>query len=114
FGAEVRGGGAVVSRGPADGVKEMADARHCVRRTCRPQLDRKRNTVKVVYDFECEDRHSGQTLRFNEEHVMRYLFPDELNLIAERCGLRLLRSEEFFTAQSPSQSTWSVLYLLQK
>jgi len=107
-------GPAVVSQGPSDRVKEIADDRHRVRRTCRPQLDSTRKTVKVVYDFECEERHSGQTIRFNEEHVMRYLFPDELNLIARRCGLRQLSSEEFFTAQPPSTSTWSVLYLFQK
>jgi SAM-dependent methyltransferase len=107
-------GPAVVSQGSSDRVKELADDRHRVQRTCRPQLDSNRNTVTVVYDFECEDRLSGQTIRFDEEHVMRYLFPDELNLIAERCGLRQLRSEEFFTAQPPSPSTWSVLYLFQR
>src|SRR5262249_23150674 len=107
-------GPAVVSQGPSDRVKEIADDRHRVRRTCRPQLDSTRKNVKVGYDFGCEERHSGQTIRFNEEHVMRYLFPDELNLIARRCGLRQVSSEEFFTAQPPSTSTWSVLYLFQK
>ena|SRR6516165_11147284 len=82
--------------------------------SCSTSGTGRRNTVRVVYEFECEDRHSGETIRFDEEHVMRYLFPDELNLIAERCGLRRLRSEEFFTACTPSPSTWSVLYLFAR
>jgi len=107
-------GPAVVSEGPSDRVKEVADDRHRVKRTCRAVLEAERSTVNVRYEFECEDRSSGEVARFDEEHIMRYLFSDEVGLLARSCGLRQLRTEEFFTGRPPSRSTWSVLYVFQK
>ena len=81
-------GPAVLSQGPSERVKEVADDRYRVTRTARPELDTNQSTVKVVYQMECEDRASGKTDRFSEEHVMRYLFPTEVDLLAQSCGLR--------------------------
>ena len=95
-----RHGPAVLSQGPSERVKEVADERYRVRRTAQPELDTNRNTVKVVYQMECEDRQSGKTVRFSEEHLMRYLFPTEVDLLAESCELRRVRTEEFLTGAS--------------
>jgi SAM-dependent methyltransferase len=107
-------GPAVLSQGLSERVKEVADERYRVRRTAQPELDTNRNTVKVVYQMEYEDRQSGKTVRFSEEHLMRYLFPPEVDLLAESCELRRVRTEEFLTGASPSASTWGVAYALQK
>ena len=45
---------------------------------------------------------------------MRYLFPTEVDLLAQSCGMRLKATEEFLTGQPPSPSTWGVAYLLQR
>jgi SAM-dependent methyltransferase len=107
-------GPAVLSQGPSERVKEVADERYWVRRTAQPELDTNRNTVKVVYHMECEDRQSGKTVRFSEEHLMRYLFPTEVDLLAESCELRRIVTEEFLTGNPPSTSTWGVTYVLQR
>jgi SAM-dependent methyltransferase len=107
-------GPAVLSLGPSERVKEVVDERYRVRRIAQPELDTNSSTVKVVYQMECEDRRSGQTGRFSEEHLMRYLFPTEVDLLAESCELRRVRTEEFLTRASPSPSTWGVAYALQK
>jgi hypothetical protein len=45
---------------------------------------------------------------------MRYLFPTEIVLLADRAGFEVERSEEFLTGQKPSENTWGVAYLVRK
>jgi SAM-dependent methyltransferase len=107
-------GPAVLFQGPSNRVKEGADEHFRVRRAAYPELDTKSQTVKVAYEMECEDRISGHVTHFSEEHIMRYLFPEEVSLLGEDCGFRCVVTEEFLTGEPPSPSTWSVTYLLQK
>jgi SAM-dependent methyltransferase len=107
-------GPAVLMERPAVRVKEVADERHRVTRTARPELDTNGSTVKVVYEMECEHRESGETFQFSEEHLMRYLLPTEIDLLASSAGLRRVAFEEFLTGSLPSPSTWGVTYVLQK
>jgi SAM-dependent methyltransferase len=107
-------GPAVLSQGPSERVKEAADERYTVKRTARPELDTNRGTVKVLYQVNCENRQSGEKFEFSEEHIMRYLFPTEVDLLAGNCGLRRVVSEEFLTREPPSPSTWGVAYVLQR
>ena len=107
-------GPAVLCERPSLRVKEAGDDRHRVTRTTHPELDTNRGTVKVVFEMDCENRETGEKIQFSEEHVMRYLFPTEVDLLAERCGLHPVATEEFLTARPPSPSTWGVAYLLQR
>src|SRR5262249_17801192 len=107
-------GPAVLTERPTERVKSVADDRFEVTRTARPELDTNRSTVKVAYEMECKDRKSGDVIRFSEEHLMRYLFPTEIDLLARGCGMRVLRTEEFLTGRPPSPYSWGVAYLLQK
>lgn len=107
-------GPAVLSQKPSERVKEAVDERYWVQRVARPQLDTSDNTVNVVYDINCEDRVSGEKMHFSEEHLMRYIFPTEIDVFAEMSGFRRVVSEEFLTEQVPSSSTWSVIYVLQR
>ena len=34
---------------------------------------------------------SGEAARFSEEHLMRYLFPTEVELLAQSCGMRVMK-----------------------
>src|ERR1035438_5599665 len=107
-------GPAVLAQGPSERVKEVADERYRVKRTARPELDTNRGTVKVLYQMNCENRMSGENFQFSEEHVMRYLFPTEVDLLSENCGLRRIVTEEFLTGHPPSPSTWGVTYVLDR
>ena len=57
--------------------------------------------MKVVYHMSCEDRWSGEGILFSEEHLMRYVFPSEVELLAKNCRLRCLRTGEFLTGREP-------------
>ena len=107
-------GPAVLSEKPERRIKHAANARFRVARTANPELDTERGTVNVVYGFECEDLSTGEIERFDESHLMRYLFPTEVDLLARSAGFALLKCEEFMTGLPPSPSTWGVTYLLRK
>jgi SAM-dependent methyltransferase len=107
-------GPAVLSQRPSERIKEVADDRYWVKRTARPELETNSNTVKITYEIECEDQSDGETVSFCEEHLMRYLFPTEVEFLAESCGMQLKTMEEFLTGKSPSPATWGVAYLLQR
>jgi SAM-dependent methyltransferase len=107
-------GPAVLMERPTERIKIVTDDRFEVTRTARPELDSNRNTVKVTFEMECKDRQSGDVVRFSEEHLMRYLFSTEIELLARSCSMRILTTEEFLTGRPPSPSTWGVAYLLQK
>jgi len=106
-------GPAVLMQFPTERVKNVADERFQVTRTARPEVDTDRSTVKVTYEMNCQDLWSGQFESFTEVHLMRYLFPTEISLLAQICGMRILDTEEFLTGRPPSPSTWSVAYLLE-
>jgi SAM-dependent methyltransferase len=107
-------GPAVLIVQPRERAKSVADDRFEVTRIARPELDSNRGTVKVTYEMECKDRQSGDVVRFSEEHLMRYLFPTEIELLAQGCGMRVVTTEEFLTSRPPSPATWGVAYLLQR
>jgi SAM-dependent methyltransferase len=108
-------GPAVLMERPTQRIKRVADDRFEVTRRARPEFNINQNVVKVTYEMQCREHRSGEVAaRFSEEHVMRYLFPTEIDLLARACGMSLVMTEEFMTGRSPSASTWGVTYLLQK
>ena len=107
-------GPAVLAQRPAVRTKEAADERRRVRRTATPAPDAEAGTVRVTYELDCEDLATGDRLGFSEEHLMRYLFPAEIDQLARSAGFDIVRSEEFLTGAAPSPATWGVAYLARK
>jgi SAM-dependent methyltransferase len=107
-------GPAVLTQQPTVRTKEAADGGRRVRRTATPTLDTNLSTVRVDYEVACEDLSTGETARFGEAHLMRYLFPTEIGLLAAAGGFEQLAAEEFLTGRPPSPDTWGVAYLLRK
>jgi len=107
-------GPAVLTQRPSKRTREVSDRSIRVKRTATPMLDTNRATVEVVYEMECANLTNGEVSRFKETHVMRYLFPTEIDLLARASGMRCERVEEFLTGQPPSTENWGVSYLLRK
>lgn len=107
-------GPAVLATEPSIRRKEAAKGRYRVSRVAYPERHVTANTVKVVYSLDCEDTESGERAQFREEHVMRYLFPEEVDQLGSQAGFALVSTEEFLTGRPPSEETWGVAYLLKK
>jgi SAM-dependent methyltransferase len=107
-------GPAVLATPPSVRTKEAANQRYRVKRVARPEIAVPSATVRVFYELDCEDIEAGHRVQFNEEHVMRYLFPDEVTEIGKAAGFTLVAAEEFLTGRTPTTDTWGVCYLLKK
>jgi SAM-dependent methyltransferase len=107
-------GPAVLATPPSVRTKEAANQRYHVKRVARPEISIDSATVKVFYKLDCEDAQTGNRVQFNEEHVLRYLFPDEIEEIGKAAGFTLVATEEFLTSRTPTTDTWGVCYLLKK
>lgn len=107
-------GPAVEAQKPESRVKRVSDQGWEVLRSARPEIDNTRHIVRVTYDIECRDLRSAGIARFSEDHLVRYLFPLEIDALAAHCDMEIMASEEFVTGAKPSPATWGVMYLLRK
>lgn len=107
-------GPAVLHEGPAVREKRVEDERTRLTRIARPEMNPNNNMVTVRYSMIAESKIDNRITKFEEEHRMRYFFPEEINAFANKTGFDVLRSEEFLTGRPPSEKTWGVAYLLRK
>jgi SAM-dependent methyltransferase len=95
-------------------LKEVEDEQYRVVRHAEPVMNEERNTVDVVYEIVITEKATGRHHALRETHTMRHFSTPEIELFAGLSGMKLIRSEEFLTANTPSVATWGVCYLLQK
>jgi hypothetical protein len=70
--------------------------------------------VTVRCTINVESVRDNRTETFQEEHQMRYFFPNEIESLAGENEFKVERYEEFMTGQAASEKTWGVCYLLRK
>jgi SAM-dependent methyltransferase len=107
-------GPAVLRERPSVRVKRIEDEATCLTRIAEPELNVNAGVVTVRYTIFAESKEDGRLTKFCEDHRMRYLFPVEIDLLANQTGFGVERSEEFLTGEAPSEGTWGVMYMLRK
>lgn len=107
-------GPAVLSERPEERIKHMTYQGYEVERICHPKLDVNTNTVEVNYTVNITERASGQRQSLQEQHLMRFFFKPEIELMAEMTGFRVLRAEEWVTKKSLAENSWGAAFILQK
>lgn len=107
-------GPAVLSQGCQVRIRRMADDNFHVLRIAEPSLHTDQNYVSVKYSIQVRHIVSGEMREIEEQHLMRYLFNPEVELLCQLKGFKRVHSEEWMTAHKPSASTWGVLHVLEK
>jgi len=105
-------GPAVLALRPDIRVKRMESDDIRVTRIAEPLMNCNTSCVNVNYTLFVEDKRTRATEQFTENHMMRYLFPMEVELLAQAIGMRVLESFEWMTGKSPDLSTWGVCTVL--
>lgn len=107
-------GPAVLSQKPGLRERSVTDGGLRITRKAIPELKVKDNVVVVNFGFTIEHGPAEPNESFEERHVMRYFFPEEILAASARASFSCLGCEEIVTGAPPSEQTWAVTYLLQK
>lgn len=106
-------GPAVLRDPPQARIRSFRQDESCINRTTTPEWDRQSRLVRVNFDIETTNIASGESIREQEQHIMRYFFPVELETLLGRFGFEVVRFGEWLTGGPPSDKTFGV-YALAK
>ena len=106
-------GPAVLTDRPAVRVKRLEDEEISVTRIAEPVMQPNHNRVDVNYQVFIRDKASGAVEEVRETHLMRYLFPPEIELCLAEQGLSIVESAEWMTGRLPGFDTWGVCYVVR-
>lgn len=100
---------AVLADRPRDRIVEASLGGTRIVRKTRARLDVIRQLCHVHFEIERTDA-AGQATAFEEDHVMRYFFPQELDLALRCHGLHLLQLSRFPDGEGPpDERAWNII-----
>jgi SAM-dependent methyltransferase len=106
---DVWNGLAVLADRPRERSISVNEGTSRITRNTRPILDLDRNICRVCFDLKRIDA-DGRVEEWQEEHVMRYYFPDELERALRRNRFGLLSLRSFPDDQAPAdERAWNVV-----
>jgi len=107
-------GPAVLSQRPEKRRHEYHNGQDVVVREVTPSLDPIRQIVTVHYNIEVN--RNGQIVKqFREEHIMRFMFVQEMALLIETSGLEMVYYCPFLEpAGRLITDTWNVTFVARK
>lgn len=107
-------GPAVLTDKPSVRIKRMHSPEIEVTRLAEPIIHPNTSLVDVNYEIQIRETASGKTEILREVHSMRYFFLNEIELLLQETGLRLIASSEWLTGKVPGWDTWGVCSVASK
>lgn len=105
-------GPAVLAQRPETRVKRCGDEAMSILRIAESRMDEQQNTVDVNY--ETYVKSNGKESVIYELHCMRYLFLQEIKLLAGLHGFKPVCHRQWLGDEEPSAATWSAFSVLKK
>jgi SAM-dependent methyltransferase len=106
-------GPAVLNIKPGPTTKNLEDDRLKVKRVATPELDQMKNTVKVNYKINITDKSNLKTFSFEESHLMRYLFFQELQILLNRIDMEIIETLEWMSYNNPNLNSWASTFVVK-
>jgi SAM-dependent methyltransferase len=107
-------GPAVLAQLPQVRVKRLADSATKVLRIAEPILRDHENLVEVNYTVQVQDLANGVREEITEQHLMRYLFLPEIDLLLGAVGLQRIDAREWLTDAPLSSRGWGGFVVARK
>jgi SAM-dependent methyltransferase len=106
---DVWNGPAVLAQRPRDRTGGITDGSTTIFRRTRTRLNPGRRLCRVHFDIERMDS-AGSSQTWEEEHVVRYFFPEELRSVLGDSGFGLLDLRRFPDGEAPpDEKAWNVI-----
>lgn len=107
-------GPGVLSDRPSERLKKLESPTHTVYRFARPVLRTDQNRVNVNYTLISIDKTTNIATETVEEHCMRYMFTQELELLARMKGFTLFAVHPFMgMVEGVSEKDWNITVVLK-
>lgn len=107
-------GPAVLTDRPVVRVKRLENELVQVTRVAEPECIARDNLVKVQYDIFIQDKQQQQHQHCQEQHLMRYFFDPELDLLAQQHGFTTVASLAWQSDRAPDFNSWYAVRVLQR
>ena len=105
---------AVLAQVPEKRVKTLENGDVKVVRYCVPNHIKEKDIVEVNYTIEVTDKLSCRTESIKECHPMRYFSYEDIKKFGSQNGMKIIKSEEWLTHNTPGIDTWGVCYQCEK
>ena len=105
---------AVLTLHPQNKIKKIESDEYLLHRITEPVILHDKNVVEVHFKSFLTDKKTNKSSMIEEKHFMRYFSTPEIHLFASLSGFEVIESEEFLTANTPSENTWGVCFILRK
>jgi SAM-dependent methyltransferase len=110
---DVWNGLSVLAQRPSDRIVEASLGGTRIVRKTSARLDSLRQICRVHFAMERTDA-AGDITAWEEDHVVRYFFPQELDLALRCSGLRLLHLSSFPDGEGPpDERAWNIIGVAQ-
>jgi SAM-dependent methyltransferase len=107
-------GPGVMNDPPVVRVKRMKDEDYEIVRIAEPDINYNDSIVDVHYQILIKNLINKQLTEIHEKHPMRFLFKNEIELLAARFNFTTKGFYSWMTFNEPSKDDWYVLFILQK
>lgn len=107
-------GPAVLTQLPEVRVKRLGDSATRVLRIAEPVVRDAENCVEVNYTVQVQDVASGAREDIAEQHLMRYLFLPEIDLLLESAGLQRIDARDWLTDAPPNKDGWGAFVVARR
>jgi len=106
-------GPAVLNLKPETRFKIMTDGEYTIERVAQSSMDTTKQQVTVDYTLFAKDKDQGKYQKFTEQHIMRFLFKSEIELLCNQFDVQLVDNFEWMTKAALSENTWGACFVIK-
>lgn len=107
-------GPGVMNDPPSVKIKRMNDENFEIIRIAEPEIHFNESVVDVNFQILINDLENNHLTELKEKHPMRFLFKNEIELLAKKFNFKLTGFYSWLTFNVPTEDDWYAVFILQK
>jgi len=107
-------GPGVMNDPPSIKVKRMNNEQIEVIRIAEPYTHHNESVIDVNFHILINDLQTNQLTQLHEKHPMRFLFKNEIELLAQKHKFKLVNYYSWLNFKEPTKNDWYTVFILKK